>query len=228
MGRVEIWRSLATDSPIAARRRAPYIAACIEAEIELARSTSGLPFDATLLQPSKDDPADGAHPFPRRATSVGTSLRDRAVRSPTFGEAYAAYLADPTHGWSARTREAYDTSHRLAVSVIGADTPIGSLSRVHLRDYIDVLRFLPRNAAKRFPRLSARAASELARRRDDIEPMSAANANVCLANLSSFLNWAVNEELLVRNPARGLRLPDDTAKRDKRRSLQPRAASHHL
>lgn len=46
--------------------------------------------------------------------------------------------------------------------------------------------------------------------------MSAANANVCLANLSSFLNWAVNEELLVRNPARGLRLHDDTAKRDKR------------
>ena len=46
--------------------------------------------------------------------------------------------------------------------------------------------------------------------------MSAANANVHLANFSSFLNWAVNEELLPRNPMRGLRLPDDVAKRDKR------------
>ena len=46
--------------------------------------------------------------------------------------------------------------------------------------------------------------------------ISAANANVNLANLSSFLNWAVNEELLVRNPMRGLRLPDEVGKRDKR------------
>jgi integrase len=34
--------------------------------------------------------------------------------------------------------------------------------------------------------------------------------------MSSFLNWAVNEELLDRNPVRGLRLVDDVAKRDKR------------
>ena len=46
--------------------------------------------------------------------------------------------------------------------------------------------------------------------------ISAANANVNLANLSSFLNWAVNEELLDRNPMRGLRLPDNVGKRDKR------------
>ena len=37
-----------------------------------------------------------------------------------------------------------------------------------------------------------------------------------MGNLSSFLNWAVNEELLDKNPTRGLRLPDKVAKRDKR------------
>ncbi|MCI1142084.1 hypothetical protein MOP88_06825 [Sphingomonas sp. WKB10] len=37
-----------------------------------------------------------------------------------------------------------------------------------------------------------------------------------MSNMSSFLNWAVNEELLARNPARGLRLPDPINKRDKR------------
>lgn len=34
--------------------------------------------------------------------------------------------------------------------------------------------------------------------------------------MSSFFNWAVNEELLARNPARGLRLPGPINKRDKR------------
>ncbi|NJC08231.1 site-specific integrase [Polymorphobacter fuscus] len=51
--------------------------------------------------------------------------------------------------------------------------------------------------------------------------ISAANANTYLTSLSTFLNWSVNEELLHRNPARGLRLPDEVQKRDKRRSFSP-------
>ncbi|WP_184092256.1 tyrosine-type recombinase/integrase, partial [Sphingomonas xinjiangensis] len=141
--------------------------------------------------------------------------------SLTLGEAYEQYLSDPTQAWSPRTREAYETSRRLAVSVIGEDVPIHTLARAHCRDYIDVLRFMPRNAAKRFPQLTARQAADRARTRGDTDLISAANANTCLANLSSFLNWAVNEELLGRNPMRGLRLPDDTAKKDKRFPFSP-------
>lgn len=91
----------------------------------------------------------------------------------------------------------------------------------HCRNYVDVLRQLPRNAAKRFPKLTAREAAALARERDDLEIISTANANAHLSNLSSFLNWAVNEELLARNPMRGLRLPDEVAKRDKRFPFSP-------
>jgi integrase len=104
---------------------------------------------------------------------------------------------------------------------MGVDMPIKELSRTHCRNYVEVLRFLPRNAAKRFPKLTAREAAERVRRGDDIDVISTANANVCLANLSSFLNWAVNEEILDRNPARGLRLPDATAKRDERFPFSP-------
>jgi hypothetical protein len=46
--------------------------------------------------------------------------------------------------------------------------------------------------------------------------ISAANANAHLANFSSFLNWAVNEEVVVRNPMRSLRRPDTVAKKDRR------------
>lgn len=185
-------------------------------EIELARSLAGLPFDPTLLRPAEDDPPIASQSFSGDAWNP-----IRRLRSTTLGEAYAAYLADPTHVWSASTREAYETSRKLAVSVIGAKTPMSRLPRARIRDYVEVLRFLPRNAAKRFPRLSPRAASERCRLSGGAEAMSPANANVCLANLSSFLNWSVNEELLIRNPARGLRLPDDTAKRDKRLPFSP-------
>jgi len=81
---------------------------------------------------------------------------------------------------------------------------------------LDVLRFLPANAGKLFPKLSPREASERARLRGDIRVISAANANSLMSNMSSFLNWAVNEELITRNPARGPRLPDPINKRDKR------------
>ncbi len=72
------------------------------------------------------------------------------------------------------------------------------------------------NASKLFPELSPREAANRARPRGDIKIISAANANSLMSNMSSFLNWAVNEELLARNPARGLRLPDPINKRDKR------------
>ena len=133
-----------------------------------------------------------------------------------LGEAYTRYIDDPTHCWSASTRQAYETTRKIVVSVLGAAIPINSLARAHCREYLEMLRHLPRNAAKRFPKLSLREASERARAQGGIELISAANANVHLANFSSFLNWAVNEELLTPNPTRGLRLPDDVAKRDKR------------
>ncbi|WP_166430647.1 tyrosine-type recombinase/integrase [Polymorphobacter arshaanensis] len=141
---------------------------------------------------------------------------DRLVLGPTFGEAYDRYINDPTKGWSDRTRESYVTCRKVATSVIGASTPMADISRTHIREFVEVLRLLPKNAAKRFPTLSPRQAADLMRHEKAPSLISTANANTYLTSLSTFINWSVNEELLHRNPARGLRLPDQTAKRDKR------------
>ena len=192
-------------------RRLPSVVARIEMEIEHARAMGGLPVDATLIRPLKDDPAEHAIQIaPPPAPSVQPD-------SPlTLAEAYRNYIDDPTRAWTANTREAYETSRRLAIAVIGEAVPIASISRTHCRDLLDVLRFLPANAGKLFPKLSPREAADRARLRGDKKIISAANANSLMSNMSSFLNWAVNEELLARNPARGLRLPDPVNKRDKR------------
>jgi integrase len=211
LNRLEIWRSLRTDSLALALRRLPSVVARIEMEIEHTRAMAGLPVDATLLLPSKDDP-------PGSTVSVARplSVSIQPDRPLTLAEAYRSYIDDPTRAWTANTREAYETSRKLAIAVIGEAVPIASVSRTHCRDLLDVLRFLPANAGKLFPKLSPREAADRARLRGDIKIISAANANSLMSNTSSFLNWAVNEELLARNPARGLRLPDPINKRDKR------------
>jgi integrase len=182
-------------------------------EIEHARAMAGLPVDARLIAPLNDDPAGHPVPIP---IAPSPSERPQPDSPLTLAEAYRNYIGDPTRAWTANTREAYETSRKLAVAVIGGALPIASISRTHCRDMLDVLRFLPANAGKLFPKLSPRDAADHARLRGDIKIISAANANSLMSNMSSFLNWAVNEELLARNPARGLRLPDPVNKRDKR------------
>ncbi|MBB4620114.1 DUF6538 domain-containing protein, partial [Sphingomonas abaci] len=211
LNRLEIWRSLRTDSLAVAVRRLPSVVARIELEIEHARAMAGLPVDSTLIRPLNDDLSVRVVEI---APSPPTSIQPDIPL--TLGEAYRSYINDPTRAWSANTREAYETSRKLAIAVIGEATPLASVSRTHCRELLNVLRFLPANAGKLFPKLSPHEAADRARLRGDIKIISAANANSLMSNMSSFLNWAVNEDLLARNPARGLRLPDPVNKRDKR------------
>lgn len=50
-----------------------------------------------------------------------------------------------------------------------------------------------------------------------IEPMSVANVNEYMNKLSTLFNWAVKEEIVLRNPAKGLKIANDMAPRDKRK-----------
>ena len=174
------------------------------------RHVAGLSVDPTLLRPCEDKLASAASVAEARA------VESEASEALSLADAYSRYMDDPTHRWSASTRQAYETTRRFAVGVLGEEIALATLARFHCRDYLEVLRHMPRNAAKRFPKLTLREASDYARKRGNIELVSAANVNAHLANFSSFLNWAVNEELLARNPMRGLRLPDEVSKRDKR------------
>ena len=180
------------------------------------RSQAGLAVDPMLV-----GAVGQSAPTGQRFTTASSVSAEQPAISPqppclTFGEVYDRYINDPTRGWSVRTRNSYDTCRKVAVGIIGADLPIRDFGRAHSRDFIETLRYLPKNANKRFPRLSPRQAAEKAREGKLDNLISSANVNAYLADLSSFLNWAVQEEYLDRNPARGLRLPDEVAKRNKR------------
>lgn len=224
-GRSEVWRSLRTDSAKIAMRRLPMIVAQVEADIETARHQAGLTVDEALLRPFPPD----SRPFPRGSDGVDlapiSSDPQRTRSSLTLRDAYQRYLDDPTHAWTPSTQQAYATTRAVVIAAIGAHKAIADLSRLDVRELVEVLRFLPRNLAKLFPRLTLREAALRARSDDTITRISTANANAYLGNFSTFLNWAVGEEIIHRNPARGLRLPDEGARRDKRHPFSPKQLS---
>ncbi|WP_411291462.1 DUF6538 domain-containing protein [Sphingorhabdus sp.] len=157
IGKREIWMSLRTDSEIGARRRSHAVLAQIEAGFAQARLTNGGIVDLTLLQPWE---ARSGLSLPS-AASLTLIRRDDPTLADTItvGEVFDRFLADPTQNWSPRTLLAYETTHRLVVSIIGASTPINALSRAVCRDFLETLRFLPKGASRAFPALSPKEAS---------------------------------------------------------------------
>ncbi len=204
LGKKEVWRSLGTDSPTVALRRSLRVAATIEHEFEEARSQAGLAVDETILSGFADH------------EGVPSETKEAAVAGPTVGELYDAYMSDPTRDWSPTTRMAYQTTRRVVLAILGEHTPIRSITRAQCREMIEVLRWQPRNASKLFPGLSPVeiAARAKAEQRSDL--INAANLNTYLNKLGGVFNWAVREEMIDRNPAQGLRVPDPTLRRDKR------------
>ena len=81
---------------------------------------------------------------------------------------------------------------------------------------IEVLRWQPRNASKLFPGLNPVEIAARAKAEHRTDLINAANLNTYLNKLGGVFNWAVKEEMIDRNPAQGLRVPDPTLRRDKR------------
>jgi len=81
---------------------------------------------------------------------------------------------------------------------------------------IEVLRCLPRNASKLYPGLNPTQIVAKAKQEGRADFISPSNPNTYLNKLCGVFNWAVKEEMLDRNPAQGLKVPDPTLRRDKR------------
>ncbi len=188
-----------------AKRRALRVAAKVEHEFEVARLKVGHIVDQIVL--------DG---FSERVPIAEAVVEAEPLPGITFGDLYDAYMNDPTRDWSPTTRMAYLTTKRIVMAILGKNTPIRSITRTQCREMIEVLRWQPRNASKLFPKLGPVEIAERAKADERTDLINAANINTYLNKLGGVLNWAVKEEMLDRNPAQGLRVPDPTARRDKR------------
>jgi site-specific recombinase XerD len=138
------------------------------------------------------------------------------VPGVTLRELYDAYMSDPTRDWSPRTRLSYETTRKLVLAIVGEKTPVRSITRAHCRTLIETLRWLPRKALTLYPRLNPVEIAARAKKAERTDLMSPSNINTYLNKVGGVFNWAVKEEMMDRNPAKGLKMPDATLRRDKR------------
>jgi hypothetical protein len=203
VGRTHINRSLGTTSITVARRLARGVAFGIEEQFEAARKTGIWLATRNVVHPGVSKAVDG-----RRHPS--------SERSPiTIAELCERYLIDPTMQRSPKSAVVYRTTFRTIIEILGGDFPVSSISRDACRTVLKALQVLPGNARKRWPTLSINQILEEAKR-THVSAMSAANTNEYMNKLSSLLNWAVKEEILDKNPARGLRIAESLTAREKR------------
>jgi integrase len=133
----------------------------------------------------------------------------------TLADLCNRFLDDPTSGRTRKSASVYRTTYAAFLELIGSEVPVASITRATCRDTLSVLQHLPPNARKRWPTLTLTEVSIKARA-EGIAPMSPANTNEYMSKLATLLNWAVKEELILRNPAKGLRIVDTVSRRDKR------------
>jgi len=152
---------------------------------------------------------------PTLAATAG--LRQAApVPEITLRQAYEMFLSDASTARSDKTLLAYRTVSQAIMDIVGAEVPLRSITRPQCRELLTKLAKLPLHARKRWPDRSALEAISLGEAHS-ARTMSPAHVNGHMNKFSSLLNWATKEELIVRNPALGLRMHDPIPARDKRK-----------
>jgi integrase len=214
-GREHVNRSLRTDSRSLAVRLSRKVAAEVDAMFEAKRLEIGLAVEGRLL-PSASVPATVEKTIERRSEKASAQ-----TMGLTLSQVYDRYLADPTKRRSARTMLAHQTTRRVVEDVLGADTPIANITRDQCRDLLETLRWLPVNMAKKFGDAGVREAAKAARADLTIRTINSTNLNAYMARFATMMNWAVTEELIGRNPARGLQVADTIHPQDRRKPFEP-------
>ncbi|RYD80525.1 MAG: site-specific integrase, partial [Verrucomicrobiaceae bacterium] len=146
---------------------------------------------------------------------MGRRAIQEASSGLTLAQAFESYLTDPTISRTQKSDIVYRSTFTTIADILGPERLLSAVSREACRDVLSVLQKLPPNARKRWPGRPPRDVAGEAQERG-VPGMSTANVNEYMTKLSSMLNWAVKEELLARNPARGLRIMDPVRARDKR------------
>ena len=126
------------------------------------------------------------------------------------------FRADPAKQRTRKTDLHYANLTELVVGLWGESRMIETIDREACRELLDTLRWLPSNAAKRFPKLTVVEASRMAKEKSLPRTLTAASVNGYMSKLRAVMNFAANEGWIDRNPAKGLQVVDPVRRRDKR------------
>ena len=200
-----------------AARRVHAVAAAFEVEFEQTRHQLRMTVDEAFIEPSETVRVQQplldllTDKIAERLRSATPSRTGKSLES-----VFDQFLADPRHDWCSRTGQSYRTTRRWVLDVFGADTPIDAITRESCREFVELLRRLPKHSDKRFAGIAVREIVATTEGRVDVERINAANVNAYLVRLGGMFNWAVAEGYVASNPSKGLRVRDPVKRRDKR------------
>src|SRR3569833_1686198 len=124
------------------------------------------------------------------------------------------YMSDPGEKHNSKTLQTYRILFVALEELIGPDKMATEITRDDCKRVRDLLMTLPKNARKHYPQRSLREAARLAK--VDGKPLLASGTvNSYLIIQSSLFNWAVEEHIVERNPAKGLLIVDPIKSKDK-------------
>lgn len=124
----------------------------------------------------------------------------------SIAELIAAFKAERVarHGEESTERK-YSHIFSALEEVLRPETSIRAVTRANIREVRNLLQRVPKFATRRYPGLTLAEAADRADE-DGSELIGSTTVNTYLQNLAAVFNWAVSEELLERNPARGMAL----------------------
>ena len=144
-------------------------------------------------------------------------------KGKTFEDVFTLFINDPAKKRTPKTVGRYHEMVSVLFDIVGKDTAVKDIDRETCRKLLDTLRWLPANARKRFPTLSAKAAAKMAKAEGTPDLLGPVSVNGYMIVMSTIMTYALNEGLIDRNHTRGLRVNDPVKKRDKR---QPYTIAH--
>jgi len=159
--------------------------------------------------------ADGLKTLIKTVVEEVLSVSAPKKPSITLDDLYHRYMNDPARNRSKKTVMTYQSVYNVLMDIFGTDKPIADITREDCRRFMDVVRHLPANAKKKFPKKTLVEISTIAREKK-MKPMAPLTINKYVNKLSAMFNWAVEEELLDHNPAVGLKVADPVHAQDKR------------
>ena len=187
--------------------------------------TADLTAMATLTVPTVATPiassvAKAAEPSQPLVIFGSQRQQQPAKRCITIKELHERYMADPAISRSPKTLIAYQSIYARVLGLMDENTPIDQISREDCRTLLNAVRLLPAHAVKLYGNIPL--AKMVERAKVEGRPsMSPTTINSYVQRFSTLLNWAVKEDYLERNPARGLRVLDPVRKKDKRLPFSP-------
>lgn len=199
VGKTHVMKSLGTGYRADAVRQARIIAAALEQEWRDIDAHGVRPVIALSSERQKPAPPPPTWPS------------DKTLR-----QAFELFRSDPAKQRTRKTDLHYLNLIELTVGLWGENRTIRSIDREASRELLDVLRWLPSNAEKKFPKLSPLAAARMAKEKGLTGRLSPASVNGYMTKFRAVMNFCQNEGWIERNPAKGLQVIDRVRRRDKR------------